>query len=105
MAGAVADLKKIPRKAEQAVEGPIARDIADDVIKRAKALVPVRTGRLRRSIRQARRQRFRVVRADTPYAPYVEGPPLNRRFLERAVEHAERQAPRHVERGLNRALK
>lgn len=100
---AIADLRKLDRDVRTKVLDDATRAIAEDIVKRAKALAPIRTGRLRRSIRAARR--FRVVRAGAPYAPFVEGPPLNRRFLRRAVEQVEARADRHVERALNRATK
>lgn len=73
-------------------------DIGNKVVDDAKALTPVRTGRLRESIRASKAQRKSVIRggsARVPYASFVEFGSVHNEaenMVERAITNNERYA-------------
>ena len=87
----------------------ITKELAEDIRDRAKVLVPVRTGRLRRSIRvlsttrQGYRATGRVVAggSSAPYAGHVEA---RRRFMHNAAREIFMRDVRKIRRRLRKTL-
>ena len=88
---------RLARKA-QIASAEMTKDMADDLARHVRREVPVRTGRLRRSIRVVAQHqgadataRVEVGGATAPYAGYVED---RRQYMEAAVQRTERDRKR-----------
>ena len=83
------------------VESGLPMDFAGSILRVARRLVPVRTGRLRRSLGIRRISGGVVAEAAAPYAGYVED---RRPFMGRGLADAQRKAQQTTETALNRAI-